>query len=180
MTTWIALLRGINVGGNNILPMKDLRALLQRLGCDRARTYIQSGNCVFESEDADALRLSEKIADAILSEFGFKPSVLILEETAFRRAIDANPYPQGAEDPKSVHFFFLAEPASHVDIEALDKVKTPNERYSITDDVFYLFAPDGIGRSKLASQVEKKLGVAATARNLRSVGKILDLTAKSP
>lgn len=175
MSTWIALLRGINVGGKNILPMKDLRALLQGLGFENVQTYIQSGNCVFSSPDIDAASMSARIKGAIQSRFGFAPAVLILAENEMREAIAANPYPQGADDPKSVHFFFLSEPVIAADEQALDAIKLASEHYTLTDKVFYLFAPDGVGRSKLAAQVERILGVATTARNLRSALKVLDL-----
>ena len=175
MRTWIALIRGINVGGNNVLPMKELRALLENLGFENARTYIQSGNCIFQSDRDDTSSFSEEIAGAIMAKLDFKPSVLILNKSDLRRAIEQNPYPQGLEDPKSVHLFFLSETASEPDIKALDKLKKASEGYEIINKLFYLYAPEGIGRSKLASQAEKKLGVTTTARNLRSAIKILEL-----
>ena len=175
MRTWIALIRGINVGGNNVLPMKELRALLENLGFENARTYIQSGNCIFQSDRDDTSSFSEEIAGAIMATLDFKPSVLILNESDLRLAIEKNPYPQGLEYPKSVHLFFLSEPASEPNIKALDQLRKASEDYEITNKVFYLYAPEGIGRSKLASQAEKKLGVTTTARNLRSAIKILEL-----
>ena len=175
MRTWIALIRGINVGGNNVLPMKELRAPLENLGFENARTYIQSGNCIFQSDRDDTSSFSEEIAGAIMAKLDFKPSVLILNESDLRLAIEKNPYPQGLEDPKSVHLFFLSEAASEPNIEALDQLRKASEDYEITNKVFYLYTPEGIGRSKLASQAEKKLGVTTTARNLRSAIKILEL-----
>lgn len=175
MTTWIALLRGINVGGNNLLPMKDLRALLEGAGLIEVRTYIQSGNCVFEAAETDPRALEQMMATAIDGAFGFRPQVLVLSAANFTAALVANPYPEGADDPKTVHLSFLAEPASSADLSALEALRAETERFHLTDQVFYLHAPDGIGRSKLAAQVERHLGVAATARNLRSVMKIAAL-----
>lgn len=175
MQTWVALIRGINVGGNNIVPMKTLRDLLSNLGFGRVQTYIQSGNCVFVSGEADRSTLSNSIATAIDTEFGFRPAILVLPMSEFDAAIQANPYPQDEDQLKTVHLSFLAEPPGSVDVDSLDAIKRPSERYHITDRVFYLHAPEGIGRSKLAAQAEKILGVAATARNLRSAIKIADL-----
>ena len=179
MKTWIALLRGINVGGNNILPMKDLRALLSDLGYRNPQTYIQSGNCVFGSDDGFAATHQTRIADAINSKFGFSPQVFVLTLEALNDAIAANPYRQGHDDPKTVHLSFLAEPADAADLETLEACRKDSEAYTLTPAVFYLYAPEGIGRSKLAAKVEKALGVAATGRNLRSAMKIAELAEAS-
>jgi uncharacterized protein (DUF1697 family) len=89
------------------------------------------------------------------------------------QAIVANPFPEAEAEPKSLHLYFLTVPPENPDLKTLDRLKQDNERYSLNDKVFYLHAPDGVGRSKLATQVEKALGVAATARNWRSVCKIM-------
>ncbi len=176
MTVWIALLRGINVGGSHKLPMADLREMLTGLGFGAARTYIQSGNCVFESDDGPAEALTETIESAIAARFGFRPRTMVLSKDDFDASIAANPYAAAGEaDPKSVHFYFLSEPARNADLSALDTVRKANEAFTLTDRVFYLHAPDGIGRSKLAEKAEKCLGVAATARNFRSVTSIAEL-----
>lgn len=175
MNTWIALLRGINVGGNNILPMKDLRQLLEHEGFTDAKTYIQSGNCVFQSDLSSPDEIQCKISDGIENKFGFRPRIFVMDRSNLLQAIAANPYPEGAEDPKSVHFYFLAGLATEPDLEALEAIQAPTERYLLTDHVLYLHAPDGIGRSKFAAQVEQKLGVATTARNFRTVLKIAEL-----
>ena len=175
MKTWIALLRGINVGGKNALPMKDLRAMLEGLGLKNVRTYIQSGNCVFDSGESDADMLAATIADSIEKAFGFRVQVLVIAGGDFDAALAECPYPEGADDPKSVHLFFLSERPEDPDVDSIEKIKAPSERYSLSDRVLYLYAPDGIARSKLAAQVEKHLGVSATARNYRSATKIAEL-----
>ncbi|MEO0384371.1 MAG: DUF1697 domain-containing protein [Pseudomonadota bacterium] len=176
MQTWIALLRGINVGGNHILPMKNLRALVESLGVQNVRTYIQSGNCVFDCEDGDAPKLAERIAETIEDNFSFRPQVMVITKDNLAAALAGNPYPEGLDNPKSVHLYFLSEPAKHADLSALNQIKTPSEHFSLCNTVFYLFTPEGIGHSKLASQVEKHLKVPVTARNLRSAIKIFELT----
>ena len=134
MQTWIALFRGINVGGNNILPMAKLKS------------------------DLESLNLSN---EDLLT------------------AIESNPFPNAVSDPKTLHFFFLAEPASNPDTEALGGIKTSTEKYQLTDGVFYLHAPDGVGRSKLAANAEKHLGVVTTARNYRTVAKLLAMVTQN-
>ena len=175
MNTFIALLRGINVGGNNILPMKELRALLENLNFSDVRTYIQSGNVVFQSEHSDSHALSREISTAIAERYGFTPQVLVLEPPAFKEATEQNPFPEAESNPKALHLFFLAGEPDKPDTETLEQLKTDSERFKLSKSVFYLHAPDGIGRSKLAARVEKTLGIAVTARNWRSVCKIKEL-----
>ena len=171
----IALLRGINVGGNNILPMQDLRALLTELGLQQVRTYIQSGNVVFQNAEVASSQLSGVIARAISERYGFEPSVLVLTEEDLARAIALNPFPDAITEPKSLHLFFLASAPQDPDLSALEKARKDGEEFALIDRVFYLHAPAGIGRSKLAAGVEKSLGVPVTARNWRSVDKIMAL-----
>lgn len=166
--TWIALLRGINVGGNNILPMAELRNDLEALKLTNVRTYIQSGNVVFDSAATTPSALAKRIGEQIEEQHGFRPRVLILSREDFLAAIETNPFPEAASHPKTLHFFFLAEPAADANMQALDDARSPTEAYKLTDRVFYLHAPDGIGRSKLAAKVERHLRVVTTARNYRT------------
>ena len=175
MQTWIGLLRGINVGGNNILPMAKLRSDLEALKCKHVRTYIQSGNVVFESTARTASALGKSITRRIEERHGFGPQLLLLQREDLQAAVDSNPFPEAVSDPKSLHFLFLAEPAPDPDLEALENAKAASESFKLTDGVFYLHAPDGIGRSKLAANAEKHLGVVATGRNYRTVGKLLSM-----
>ena len=127
MKTWVVLLRGINVGGRNILPMAELRALLSGLGCHNVRTYIQSGNCIFEGADINPVGFSTAISAAIDTKFGFTPMVMILSIEALLSARDANPFASVETPEKTVHFYFLSEPVKDVDVAALDSLKTPSE-----------------------------------------------------
>ncbi len=165
LVTWIALLRGVNVGGHGKLPMAELRKLLTELGYSQVRTTIQSGNVVLKSESACA----QKIAGAIEQQFGFRPDVIVLSEIEFRTAAEANPYAE------STHFYFLDQTPEAPNLAKLTELKASDEQFSLLDKVFYLHAPAGIGRSKLAARAEKLLGVAATARNQRTVAKLLEM-----
>lgn len=172
MPTWIALLRGINVGGKNLLPMESLRQDLEALKLKNVRTYIQSGNVLFDSNARNAATLASKIERKLEQQHGFRPQALVLSGDELLDAIESNPYPQALAEPKTLHFFFLSSPATDPHLSAIDKAKKSTEKYSLTDRVFYLYAPDGIARSKLAASVEQHLGVAATARNYRTVDKL--------
>jgi len=177
MTSCVALLRGINVGGHNILPMQEFRELLTNLDCADVATYIQSGNAVFRSA-ARVSKLSVSIADGIAAKYGFRPTVLVLTGTDFETIAAANPFDVPSEQAKHVHIWFLQRPASRPNIARLNQLAAPSEKFVLTDAAFYLHAPFGIGRSKLAAEGEKCLGVPATGRNLRTVFKILELSAR--
>lgn len=176
MTAWVALFRGINVGGKNILPMAELRAELEELGLGDVATYIQSGNVVFGSGARSAAKLQETIEAAVQRSHGFRPPVLVLAAKELSQALRKNPFP-GVSQPKALHFFFLFARPRRPDLAALAELATPTEELRLVDRVLYLHAPDGIGRSKLATRVEKHLGVPATARNLRTVQKLAEMMA---
>jgi uncharacterized protein (DUF1697 family) len=175
MKTFIALLRGINVGGKNKLPMKELKTLLEQLDLQNIRTYIQSGNVVFESPKSELNQLAVTIREAINTAHGFDPNVLLLPAEAFAQAIKANPFPEAEADPKSLHLSFLTANPEQPDLAGMENIRTETERFILRNRVFYLHAPDGIGRSKLAARVEKLLGVPATSRNWRTVNKIMEM-----
>jgi len=175
MSTWIALLRGVNVLGHRKLPMGELVAELEKLGLSDVRTYIQSGNVVFRSRRKKASALSAQIAKTIRSSHGFEPRVMVLSLEALRDAVARNPYPTADDKPTSVHLFFMDAPPTHPDLEAIEAVRKGREEYVLDGNVFYLRTPDGFGDSKLAQRAERLLGVPATARNWRSVTKILEM-----
>lgn len=179
MKTWIAFFRGINVGGNNILPMAELRSRLESLKLQRVRTYIQSGNVVFESRSKSASSLSMKIGDLVEKEFGFRPHLFLLQKEELRSAIESNPFPEAVSTPNKLHLFFLDRPAKRPKLDEMTEIASETEQFKMTDQVFYLFAQDGIGRSKLASKAEKLLGVSTTARNYRTVVKLFAMAEDS-
>ena len=175
MNTYIGLLRGINVGGNNKLPMKELVTVLAGLGLHNIKTYIQSGNVVFQSERSDRNELAQEISSAIKQSHGFAPAILLLDVAEFQAAIEANPYPEGETEPKSLHLFFLDAAPHSAKLAVLEQLKANNERFQLIDKVFYLHTPDGIGRSKLAESVGKGWGVTVTARNWRTVTELIKM-----
>ena len=167
MTTWVALLRGINVGGNNPLPMKELTTLLEGIGCSRVTTYIQSGNVLFERADSNARQLARLIGETIQKNHGFRPKVLLLSVKDLNNAAASNPFPDAEAEPKTLHLFFLSERPKSAELSAMDEIKLEGERYSLAKDVFYLHAPGGIAPSRLAAKAE--MTMFATVETRQSV-----------
>lgn len=177
MPTWIALLRGINVGGKNKLPMKELVATLQADGFADVSTYIQSGNVVFKSPTCNAERIAAQIAAALTKSHGIDTHVHVVSAAQLNKAVAANPFPIPENEGNKLHLNFLEQAPEAPDRDSLDALKNPSESWLLDDNIFYLHAPDGIGRSKIAARAEKLLGVAATARNWRTVLKLQAMAA---
>ena len=175
MNTYVAFFRGINVGGNNPLPMKELVAALESIGARKVRTYIQSGNAVCESDEKNLARLSKQLSTEINKRCGFEPHVHILTLDALSKAIAENPFPEAVADPSSLHLGFLASPPKSPNLEKLATLRKDSERFLLTERVFYLHAPEGVGRSKLAANSEKLLGVPMTDRNWKTVCKVKEM-----
>lgn len=173
MITYVALFRGINVGGRNVIPMGELAEALEGLALQKIKTYIQSGNVAFQYERTDPAELSDRIKGAISESHGITPQVILLELGELEEAIALNPFPEAESEPKTLYLYFLEAAPTNPDLNAIESIRRESERYKLKGKVFYLHAPDGIGRSKLAAQIERSLGTAATGRNWRSVGKIL-------
>lgn len=176
MQTYIILLRGINVGGNNLVPMKALTQVLTDAGFSQIKTYIQTGNILLQSphssHESDAAQLEQDIAKLIDTHFGFTPDIMQLSLSEFSTAAVNNPYKD--KPGNTVHCYFCQQLPSP-DEARLKELATSIEEYRIEGRVLYLHAPDGIGRSKLAANIEKCLKVPATARNLNTVNKLLDM-----
>ncbi len=180
MATYILLLRGINVGGRNLLPMKELGSVLASLSCQSIKTYLQTGNVIFNlpefdknGEDKFLSVLSEKLE----LDFAFKPELLLLTDKAWRLVLSSNPYADYKGN--TVHFYFCQK-KPRLEQELISKYQNESESYVLTGKVFYLHAPNGIGRSKLVANIEKCLGVAATGRNLNTVNKLKVLLEDKP
>ena len=176
---YVALLRGINVGGNNMLPMKELKELLEKEACSEVRTYIQSGNVIFRCAMTDTARLEKRLAAAVSKSHGFEPRVLVLTHGEIESAAKSNPFPEAVEDPKRLHLFFLTGTPEKPDLKTLEALKTKSERFALNGRIFYLHTPDGFGTSKLAVRAERLLGVEATARNWRTVTTLLEMAGSS-
>lgn len=180
MITYIALFRGINVGGKNALRMSDLCKVLEDLGCRDIKTYIQSGNAVFHNSSENRVEFCTKLTAEIELRFGFAPKVLLKTPEEIDRAIKNNPFRAAEADPGHIHLGFLSEPADKVDLDKLESLKANYEQFSLIEDVFYLYAPNGVGRSKLAANCEKIIGVSMTDRNWITVCKLKEIASSMP
>lgn len=165
MNSYIILLRGVNVGGKNILPMKELKVFLEESGFENVQTYIQSGNIVLMG----SRNPEHEMGSFIQSNFGFTPETFILSKGEFDSSISNNPYQE--YEGKLVHFYFCKE-APRINSTKLARLAAKTESYEIVGNVFYLHAPNGIGRSKLVAGMESCLGVPATGRNLNTINKL--------
>jgi uncharacterized protein (DUF1697 family) len=171
----ITLLRGINVGGKNLLPMKELVVLIEAIGATHVKTYIQSGNAIFQIQASHFNSVASRIENKILEHKGFKANVSVLKSGEMEKVMAKNPFPDAVYQPQFLHLYFLSAKPPSPDFGKVESLKAETEQFSLIDKVFYLHAPEGIGRSKLAAHVEKLMGVQATARNWRTVSKILSL-----
>jgi uncharacterized protein (DUF1697 family) len=175
---WVVLFRGLNVGGNHLVPMKALVAALEALGYSGVKTYLQSGNVLLQAPaKVSREKLEAAIADQLLAKHGFRPRVLALQREELQAAVDANPFKNVLGDPRTLHLFFLATKPTAPNLTAMNAVKTKTEAFVLEGRAYYLHTPDGFGKSKLAAQAEKLLGVDATARNWRTVTALLELGA---
>ena len=173
MTTYIVLFRAINVGGKNRVIMKDLVAVLESMGYEQVKTYIQSGNVIFQDKEQETDLIASAIRSRVLEEWGFEPKVMVLTKAELQDIVDNNPF--DSKGGKDFHLYFLEMPPKNPDLEALHKVQSKSEEFRLCGKVFYLYAPEGIGRSKLAAKIEKSLGVPVTARNGNTVRKLITM-----
>ncbi|NGM46545.1 DUF1697 domain-containing protein [Rhodobacter sp. SGA-6-6] len=165
------LLRGVNVGGANRLPMAGFRGLLEALGLRDVETFIQSGNAVFAGGPPDAA-LAPAIREAIRAAHGFAPEVFLLRLPALEAALD---HPFGPEaDPARIHAVFLADPAPAFD-EARLLALRQDEAWCLRPGLLLLHTPSGLGRSKPAAALPRALRTPQTARNLKTVAALAGL-----
>ncbi|MGI3184246.1 DUF1697 domain-containing protein [Nioella aestuarii] len=174
MTRYVALLRGVNVGGRNRLLMADWKALLAARGYACIATYVQSGNAVFDADEAPD-ELQAQITEDFEDRFGFAPGCCILSAADLDAALAANPFPEVMETPKALHLVFLHGEAV-LDEEAAEALCAAGEQFHMGQGVFYLFTPNGYGRSKIAERLDRVLKAdLMTARNLSSCLKLQEM-----
>jgi uncharacterized protein (DUF1697 family) len=177
MATFIALLRGINVGGKTLIKMPELKSLLASMGFDDVTTYIQSGNVVFSSSSGDGQALAAAIEERIAETFGLRPTVLIRTPMELTEIADGNPFLGRETDLSKLHVVFLSGPPAAASVEELDPKRSPPDEFSVRGREIYLHLPNGMGRSKLTvDYFEKRLGVRATARNWKTLNKLIELS----
>lgn len=179
MARFVALLRGVNVGGHRIIPMEKLRGSCERMGLESVRTYIQSGNIVFES-DARASVLCASISGRIQRDFGFEVPVVIRSERELSRTLKANPFlKEKGIEPSRLYVAFLSEVPRPSLVEALKKMDFGRDRFCHRGAEMYLHYPVSAAKTKLSNlALERILEVAATTRNWNTVNKLVEMMAE--
>ncbi|MBV2354266.1 DUF1697 domain-containing protein [Streptomyces sp. J2-1] len=179
MTTYAALLRGINVGGARKLPMADLRTLMTGLGLDGVRTHLQSGQAVFGAERGDEASWAAELAEAVRERFGFTVDVLVRDHAYLRSVADNCPFGAAELEPKQLHVTYFDAPVTADRFAGIDHTALLPEEFRLGDRCLYLLAPDGLGRSRLAAELSRPRvtrGLVATTRNWNTVVKLVELT----
>jgi uncharacterized protein (DUF1697 family) len=172
----LALLRGINVGGKNKLPMKDLAALFEKAGCENVRTFIQSGNVIFTAGPTASKSLADIIASKIEAQFGYRTPVILRTTEQLRDAVRNNPFLKPGSVEDSLHVMFLADRPDKAKIAALDPGRSAPDAFTVRGQEIYLHLPNGMGRSKLSNAwFDSKLTTISTCRNWRTVTKLLEM-----
>lgn len=176
MATYISILRGINVSGQKLIKMADLKQHYEAIGFTEVQTYIQSGNVIFSSsEKVD--KLSQLISQKIKEVYDFDVPVLVLTKEELISARENNPYLKKGEPIEQLLITFLEKPPSQERIEAIDKARYLPDEFSIDNKRVYLNIVGGYGKSKLSNNLfESKLKIAATTRNLKTVNKLIELS----
>ncbi|MGA4954360.1 DUF1697 domain-containing protein [Streptomyces lavendulocolor] len=179
-TRYAALLRGINVGGHKKVPMAQLRTLLTGLGHSDVTTYLQSGNAAFTSSSgAGEDTLAEELAAAIEEHFGFRVDCLVRSGPYLRAVAEDCPFPAAGLEPKQLHVTYFSGPVAPDRFAGLDLPAFLPEEIRLGDRALYLYAPEGLGRSRLAEALSRPAltkGVTATTRNWNTVVKLVEMT----
>jgi len=173
--THVALLRGINVGGKNPLPMQDLARMFVGAGCQKVRTYIQSGNVIFDAP-AGVAKLADVVSANIEKRFGYRIPVILRTSQQVRRIVGANPFLKTAGDAKALHVYFLAQTPEARAIADLDPARSAPDTFHVLGQEIFLHLPNGMGRSKLTNAYfDAKLSTVSTARNWATVLKLAEM-----
>ncbi len=170
----VALLRGINVGGKNKLPMKDLAEIFVNAGCEDVRTYIQSGNVVFRADPVLTEGIPSLIRESILSGFGYRVPVVTRTVLDLQEIVQVNPFPEAEANRLLV--LFLADLPDRALVETLDPNRSPGDEFAVVGREVFLHCPNGFARSKLTNNYfDSRLSTTSTGRNWRTVNKLLEM-----
>lgn len=180
MTTYISILRGINVSGQKLIKMEVLKKMYEKLNFENIQTYVQSGNVVFSANSKDPKELEKIISSGIESEFGFKVPVIVLKAETLETIVANNPFAKDShKDIAFLHVTFLAEVPSGFDKESIIEKKHSDEEIEFAEKAVYLYCPNGYGKTKLNNNfIESKLKVQATTRNWKTTTELLKLGTK--
>ena len=172
----VALLRGVNVGGRNKLPMKDLVSMFRTAGCGDVRTYIQSGNVVFQADSELARRVAGLITESIADRFGYTITVIQRSATELLGAVRANPFAHADAEIGQLHAVFLACAPSPALVDGLDPDRSPGDSFTVVGREIFLHCPRGLSRTKFTNAwFDTRLRTVSTMRNWRTALKLLEL-----
>ena len=172
---YVALLRGVNVGGRNKLPMADLRDIFAEAGCAAVQTYIQSGNVVFEATQDLAERVPEIVTLVIRRRFDIETAVIVRSREELRQVADSNPFDTSG-DPRLLHVAFLQDTPGAESVTRLDPDRSPPDAFAVRGRNVYLHYPNGVARSKLTNEyLAAQLQTVSTTRNWRTVLTLLEM-----
>ncbi len=172
--TYLALLRGINVGGKASMPMRELSAIFATLGATDIRTYIQSGNVIFAAPDPEAVVAA--VTAEIATRFGYPGRIVLRSADELRDAWTHNPFPTPGARTAPLHVYFLADQPSAAAVKALDPDRSPGDTFSVRKREIFLHLPNGMAQTKLTNAYfDAKLKTVSTARNWNTVGKLVEL-----
>ncbi|MEI7032677.1 DUF1697 domain-containing protein [Streptomyces pratensis] len=178
-TTYAALLRGINVGAGKRVPMPELRAVLTGLGHTGVSTYLRSGNAVFRSDREDEGALAAELEKALHQRFGFTVDCVVRGGGYLAAVADACPFPAARPAGAQLHVTFYDAPVDADRFAGIDASAHLPEEFALGDRCLYLYAPDGLGRSRLAAALARPRrteGLTATSRNWNTVTELVELT----
>lgn len=180
MTTYISILRGINVNGQKLVKMNTLKHMYENLNFENVQTYVQSGNVIFSSKQNDPETLEKTISSQIKTDFGFEVPVIVFNVETLKTIIENNPFAKHKlKDISFLHVTFLAENPTQIDKESIIEKKLSNEEIEFTSKAIYLYCPNGYGKTKLSNNfLETKLKVTATTRNWKTTNELLKLATK--
>ena len=177
MPTYIAVLRGINIGPHKRMKMDKLRSSLESLGFEEVRTYIQSGNVVFRAAKLSDGALAKKVGDSLRRDFGFSPEVITRTGEEMGRVVQNNPLlKEPGIDLSKLHVVFLSGPATSASLKELEQLTRPPDRMRSHDREIYFYFPNGVSGSSLWKHpLDRILTVSATMRNWRTVTKLYEM-----
>lgn len=177
----VALLRGINVGGKNKLPMRELQALFEAQGARGVSTYIQSGNVLFSATLAAAARTVRRVEAALSERFGQPMPVLLRSADELAAVLVKNPFLAAGAPAASLHVAFLEREPSAASVAKLDPARSPPDAFFVSGREVFLSYPNGAGRTKLGNDyLERCLGCPSTTRNLRTVTALVERSRGGP